>query len=66
MRCDRGVRGVVVEGRSTVFGTSCNYVVLRLLGMEASHPVAARARKTLLTMGGAVNGPQRAKFWLAA
>lgn len=39
------------EGVSTVFGTSMNYVAIRLLGMEADHPVAVKARGCLHALG---------------
>ncbi|KAK7207852.1 terpenoid cyclases/protein prenyltransferase alpha-alpha toroid [Myxozyma melibiosi] len=58
--------GLHSEDKSTVFGTSVNYVVLRLLGVEPDHPVTALARKTLHKMGGTVGAPQWAKLWLAA
>lgn len=57
--------GLHVEHHSTVFGTSCNYVALRLLGMDVDHPVATRARATLHRLGGAIGNPQWGKFWLA-
>ncbi|KAK9449831.1 terpenoid cyclases/protein prenyltransferase alpha-alpha toroid [Limtongia smithiae] len=57
--------GLHSEDKSTVFGTVCNYVVLRLLGMEADHPVAANARATLRKFGGAIGCPQWGKIWLA-
>ena len=40
-----------IEGHSTVFGTALNYVVLRLLGIDADHPVLAKARATLHKLG---------------
>jgi lanosterol synthase len=39
------------EGHSTVFGTALNYVVLRILGVSADHPVAVKARATLHKLG---------------
>ncbi|KAI9830327.1 MAG: hypothetical protein M1819_005708 [Sarea resinae] len=57
--------GLHIEGESTVFGTAMNYVVLRILGMDADHPRLTRARGTLHKLGGAGNGPHWAKFWLA-
>ena len=57
--------GVHTHHKSTVFGTALNYVVLRLLGMESDHPVAARARARLLELGGAIGVPHWGKFWLA-
>lgn len=43
--------GLHLESESTVFATALYYVVLRILGMGPSHPVAFRARETLLTLG---------------
>lgn len=51
--------------KTTVFGTVMNYVVLRLLGMDASHPVAVKARRTLLALGGAIGSPMWGKVYLA-
>lgn len=34
-----------------MFGTALNYVVLRILGMSAEHPVAVKARATLHRLG---------------
>ncbi|KAI5786471.1 terpenoid cyclases/protein prenyltransferase alpha-alpha toroid [Peziza echinospora] len=57
--------GLHVEDRSTVFGTMMNYLVLRICGMEADHPVAAKARKRFLELGGPRYAPQWAKTWLS-
>ncbi|KAF2496750.1 oxidosqualene:lanosterol cyclase-like protein [Lophium mytilinum] len=57
--------GLHIEGESSVFGTSMNYVVLRLLGAGAEDPRIIKARGLLHEMGGAVYGPHWAKFWLA-
>lgn len=51
--------------KSTCFGTTMNYVCLRLLGLPSSHPVCVRARKTLLRLGGGINNPHWGKAWLA-
>jgi len=40
-----------VEGKSTVFGTTLNYVTLRLLGVDAEHPILVKARGTLHKLG---------------
>lgn len=40
-----------VEGKSTVFGTGLNYCTLRLLGVDAEHPVMVKARGTLHKLG---------------
>ncbi|KAL9937723.1 hypothetical protein V8E36_003268 [Tilletia maclaganii] len=57
--------GIHIEGESTVFGTALNYVVCRLLGMDAEHPVAARARAHLHKLGGATGIPSWGKLWLS-
>ncbi|KAJ7050525.1 terpenoid cyclases/protein prenyltransferase alpha-alpha toroid [Mycena amicta] len=57
--------GIHVEGPSTVFGTGLNYTALRLLGMEADHPVCTKARATLHRLGGATAIPSWGKFWLS-
>lgn len=49
----------------TCFGTTMNYVCLRLLGMEPTHPVACKARKTLHSLGGALANPHWGKAWLS-
>jgi hypothetical protein len=40
-----------VEGHSTVFGTGLNYAALRILGVDAEHPVCVKARATLHKLG---------------
>ncbi|KIO26519.1 hypothetical protein M407DRAFT_234983 [Tulasnella calospora MUT 4182] len=62
---DDGGWGIHTEGISTVFGTSMNYVAIRLLGMEVDHPVAVKARACLHALGGATRVPTWGKFWLA-
>ena len=57
--------GLHIEGQSTVFGTAMNYVVLRLLGVSGEDKRMIQARGTLHKLGGAVNGPHWAKFWLS-
>ncbi len=51
--------------KSTCFGTTMNYVVLRLLGLPADHVVCVRARRTLHRLGGALGNPHWGKVWLA-
>lgn len=51
--------------KSTCFGTTMNYVVLRLLGLPKDHPVCAKARQTLHRLGGAAGNPHWGKVWLA-
>ncbi|KAL5037723.1 hypothetical protein BDEG_25741 [Batrachochytrium dendrobatidis JEL423] len=57
--------GIHVEGVSTCFGTSLNYVALRLLGVPLDDPVCEKARLTLWRLGGAVGVPAWGKFWLS-
>lgn len=51
--------------KSTCFGTTMNYLCLRLLGLPSSHPVCVKARKVLHRLGGATNSPHWGKAWLA-
>ncbi|KAI9822407.1 MAG: Lanosterol synthase (Oxidosqualene--lanosterol cyclase) [Pycnora praestabilis] len=62
---DDGGWGLHVEGDSSVFGTSMNYVVLRILGANEEDERLIKARGTLHKLGGAVNAPHWAKFWLS-
>ena len=57
--------GLHIEGESSVFGTAMNYTTLRLLGASHEDPRMIKARTVLHEMGGAVNGPHWAKFWLS-
>ena len=57
--------GLHIEGESTVYGTSMNYVVLRILGASEEDPRMVRARGILHKLGGALNGPHWSKFWLS-
>lgn len=43
--------GECIWGETTVFATTLYYVVWRILGMEASNPLAARSRERLLALG---------------
>lgn len=61
---DDGGWGIHLEGRSTVFATGLYYVVLRLLGMSKEHPLAAKARECLLSLGACVG--ERVGRWEAA
>eukprot|EP00924_Labyrinthula_sp_SR-Ha-C_P013057 augustus_masked-scaffold_12-processed-gene-8.5-mRNA-1 protein AED:0.01 eAED:0.01 QI:0/-1/0/1/-1/1/1/0/801 len=54
-----------IEGISTVFGTSLNYVAVRLLGLSKISEEAARARMFLKLNGGATHAPSWAKLWMA-
>ncbi|KAM4669951.1 lanosterol synthase isoform 2-T2 [Amazona ochrocephala] len=57
--------GLHVEDKSTVFGTTLNYVALRILGVGPDDPDIVRARVNLHKKGGAVGIPSWGKFWLA-
>ncbi|PWN87412.1 putative lanosterol synthase [Acaromyces ingoldii] len=57
--------GLHVAGPSTVFGTACNYVAARILGLDAEHPAMVKARATLHKLGGATGAPSWGKFWLS-
>ena len=57
--------GLHIEADSSVFGTAMNYTALRLLGVSPEDPRMRRARGCLYDLGGAVNGPHWAKFWLS-
>lgn len=57
--------GLHIEGESSVFGTAMNYTVMRIVGASAEDPRMIRARACLHQLGGAVNGPHWAKFWLS-
>ncbi|KAL8922309.1 MAG: hypothetical protein Q9208_005279 [Pyrenodesmia sp. 3 TL-2023] len=57
--------GLHIEGESSVFGTAMNYVVLRVLGASEEDKRLVKARGLLHKLGGAVNGPHWAKFWLS-
>lgn len=57
--------GLHTYDKTTVFGTTINYVILRILGMSADHPACVKARSTLLRLGGAVGCPHWGKAYLA-
>lgn len=57
--------GLHLEAESSVFGTAMNYVVMRILGVSEEDQRMVKARGTLHQLGGAVNGPHWAKFWLS-
>lgn len=48
-----------------MFGTALNYTVLRLVGVDADHPMMVQARSTLHRLGGATGIPSWGKLWLA-
>ncbi|KAL6722334.1 Lanosterol synthase (Oxidosqualene--lanosterol cyclase) [Lecanora helva] len=62
---DDGGWGLHIEGESTAYGTTMTYVVLRLLGAHEEDKRMIKARGMLHQLGGAVNSPHWAKFWLA-
>ncbi|KAI0031288.1 terpene synthase [Vararia minispora EC-137] len=62
---DDGGIGLHIEGPSTCFGTSLNYIAMRLLGLPADHPAAVRTRAALHKMGGAISAPSWGKFWMS-
>lgn len=57
--------GLHIEGETSAFGTSLNYTALRLVGVGAEEPMMVKARAALHKLGGALNAPHWAKFWLA-
>ena len=57
--------GLHIEAESSVFGTAMNYVVMRILGVSEEDQRMVKARGMLHQLGGAVNGPHWAKFWLS-
>ncbi|OJJ48455.1 hypothetical protein ASPZODRAFT_150681 [Penicilliopsis zonata CBS 506.65] len=62
---DDGGWGLHIEGHSSVFGTTLNYVTLRLVGAGEDDPRMIKARGLLHKFGGAIYGPHWAKFWLS-
>ena len=59
-----GGTGLHIEGHSTMFGTSLNYVAARICGFGAEDPYCVRARKWMKTHGGCVASTSWGKFWL--
>ncbi|KAM7477463.1 hypothetical protein LguiA_025676 [Lonicera macranthoides] len=59
--------GLHIEGRSIMFGTSLNYVTLRLLGekMDGGDGAMSKARNWILDHGGATCIPSWGKLWLS-
>ncbi|KAF9894788.1 hypothetical protein FE257_004409 [Aspergillus nanangensis] len=57
--------GLHSAGHSTVFATTLYYVTIRILGLEASHPLAVKARARLQALGGPTGIPQWGKVWLS-
>ncbi|CAL9025347.1 unnamed protein product [Prunus brigantina] len=60
--------GLHIEGQSTIFGSTQNYIALRLLGEgpdDGEDRAMARARKWILDHGGAEGIPSWGKFFLS-
>ncbi len=57
--------GLHIEGESTMYGTCLQYVALRILGEDASHPALLKAKKWIHKYGGATQIPSWGKFYLA-
>jgi lanosterol synthase len=57
--------GMHIEGESTMFGTVMQYVSLRLLGVDKSHPQLLNAREWIKSNGGATGIPSWGKFYLS-
>lgn len=60
----QGGWGLWIDSPSTVFGTTINYVMLRILGVSPTHPVLLDARAALHRMGSARALPTWGKFWM--
>ncbi|OCK73356.1 putative Protostadienol synthase A [Lepidopterella palustris CBS 459.81] len=56
--------GTYLDSPSNVFGTTVNYIILRMLGLPAEHRVCTKARKLISAMGSALAMPSWGKFWL--
>jgi lanosterol synthase len=48
---DDGGWGLHLEGDSTVFATTCYYIVLRIFGLGKEHPLTVKARERIHTLG---------------
>lgn len=57
--------GLHIEGKSTMFGTVMQYVSLRILGEDLTHPKMKQAQNWILENGGATHIPQWGKFYLS-
>jgi lanosterol synthase len=62
---DDGGWGIHTTGHSTLCGTVINYCVLRILGLDATHPVTKKARAFIKLHGGATHSSIWGKIWLA-
>lgn len=61
---DDGGWGTFLEDSTNVFGTSMNYIMLRMLGLSSKHPVCVRARNLIASMGSVLATQTWGKFWL--
>jgi hypothetical protein len=50
-----GGLGLHIEGESTMFGTTLNYIAARILGAKPSDDFSVRARHWIINNGGACN-----------
>ncbi|PON64812.1 Squalene cyclase, N-terminal [Trema orientale] len=60
--------GLHIEGQSTMFCTTLNYICMRILGEEpdgGQHNACAKARQWILDHGGVTYIPSWGKFWLS-
>lgn len=57
--------GLHTYDKTTAYGTTINYLCLRLLGMDRNHPAVVKARKVLHSLGGAIGNPHWGKAYLA-
>lgn len=57
--------GLHVEGQSTAYGTVCNYVAARFLGVPSADFRLVRARTWLIEAGGPLSSASWGKFFLA-
>ena len=62
---DDGGWGMHIEGGSTMFGSVMQYVSLRILGTDKSHPQLRKAGNWIKNHGGATGIPSWGKFYLA-
>ncbi|CAI5507088.1 unnamed protein product, partial [Closterium sp. Naga37s-1] len=56
--------GLHIEGHSTMFGSTLNYVSLRILGDHPANPAMAAGREWILSHGSATASTSWGKFWL--
>jgi lanosterol synthase/protostadienol synthase len=61
---EEGGWGLWIRSPSTVFGTTMNYVMLRILGVPPTHPTLIKARVALHRMGSARALPTWGKLWM--